>query len=179
MATITVKGHEFNAFTLKDSFQRRAVLFKNNILESLRKLGITENAVEVKLEVLATRKAPAFAEWYFKGHYLYYSYNQGNKFIENLYIVSKVIELEVNELLNGQKAVDEFVRDFSEDRDVEEKRKQAREVLGLSPDTMDMELINKAYKVLAKEYHPDMPNGNAAKFRAINDAHKTLKRELE
>ena len=42
-----------------------------------------------------------------------------------------------------------------------------------------MDLINKKYKELAKEHHPDMPGGNTEKFKAINHAHKTLKRELE
>ena len=44
---------------------------------------------------------------------------------------------------------------------------------------MDMGLINKKYKVLAKEHHPDMPMGSTEKFKEINNAHKTLKRELE
>lgn len=179
MATITVRGYEFNAFTLKDSFQRRMILFKNNIIESLGKLGITENAIEVHVEMLASRKAPAHVEWYFNGHYLYYSYTKGNKFIENLYIISKVIELEVLAILQGHKTTQNFIQGFSEDRDVQEKRKQARRTLGLSEETMDFELIHKAYKNLAKEFHPDRPTGDAAKFKKINEAHEILQRELE
>jgi len=31
---------------------------------------------------------------------------------------------------------------------------------------------------LAKETHPDMPDGDTEKFKMINRAHKILKREL-
>ena len=44
---------------------------------------------------------------------------------------------------------------------------------------VDTTEIDKKYKVLAMKYHPDMPDGNLEKFKAINNAHKMLKRELE
>ena len=166
-------------FQVRDSYTRRAVQFKNNILESLRKIGLTEDDIEVPLEVFALKKAPASASWYIDGHHLYYSYNLSLKFVENLYVVSKVIELEVEALLQEKITVEEFIAKFSEDHDIESKRKQAREVLGLDPHIMDLELINKTYRDLAKEHHPDMPLGNTERFKEINNAHKLLKRELE
>jgi len=51
-------------------------------------------------------------------------------------------------------------------------------VLGVPHDTIDLDVINKRYKHLAKEHHPDMSTGNADKFKAINNAHKILNREL-
>lgn len=179
MASLTIKGHTFNAFVVKDSFNRRAQGFKNTIISSLAKLGIPEDQTDIPLETFALKKAPASVLWFMEGFRLYYSYNGSAKFVENLYVVSKVIELEVNVLLNGEKTAEEFIRDFTEERDVEEKRKKAREILGVGHDTKDMDLINKKYKELAKEHHPDMPGGNHEKFKAINNAHKTLKRELE
>ena len=179
MVKLTVKGHEFSMFQVRDSYTRRAVQFKNNILESLRKIGLTEDDIEVPLEVFALKKAPASASWYIDGHHLYYSYNLSLKFVENLYVVSKVIELEVEALLQEKITVEEFIAKFSEDHDIESKRKQAREVLGLDPHIMDLELINKTYRDLAKEHHPDMPLGNTERFKEINNAHKLLKRELE
>ena len=179
MVKLTVKGHEFSMFQVRDSYTRRAVPFKNNILESLRKIGLTEDDIEVPLEVFALKKAPASASWYINGHHLYYSYNLSLKFVENLYVVSKVIELEVEALLQEKITVEEFIAKFSEDHDIESKRKQAREVLGLDPHIMDLELINKTYRDLAKEHHPDMPLGNTERFKEINNAHKLLKRELE
>lgn len=176
---IKVKGYEFNAFIAKDSFDRRAILFRNNIIESLGKLGLTDDDIDVKVEVVAYKRAPASASWYMDGHNLYYSYNGALKFVDNLFVVSKMIQLEVEALLNGTKTGEEFIRDFSEEKDVKERRKKAREILGVQEGSRDMELINKKYKELAKEHHPDMPGGDLEKFKAINNAHKTLKRELE
>jgi len=179
MAILKVKGYEFNAFVAKDSFDRRAILFRNNIIESLGKLGLTEDDIDVKMEVVAFKRAPASALWYMDGHRLYYSYNGVGKFVDNLFVVSKIIQLEVEALLNGTKTGEEFIRDFSEEKDIEEQRKKARDILGVEEGSRDMELINKKYKELAKEHHPDMPGGNLEKFKAINNAHKMLKRELE
>ena len=39
--------------------------------------------------------------------------------------------------------------------------------------------IDVKYKELAKKHHPDMPSGNLEKFKEINNAHKTLKKELQ
>ena len=179
MTLISAKGHEFNSFNVRDSFTRRAVQFKNNIIDSLRKIGIPDDDVHIELESFAMKKAAASASWYIDGHNLYYSYNLAGKFVDNLYVVSKVIELEVKDLLEEKNTIAEFIAKFSEDPDVEKKRKEARELLGLDSDTTDVEVINKTYRDLAKEHHPDMPNGNTEKFKAINNAHKTLKRELE
>ena len=142
-------------------------------------MDISEDQTDIPLESFGLKRAPASVTWYMEGYRLYYSYNGCTKFVENLYVVSKVIEMEVNALLNEEKTAEEFIRDFTEDRDIEAKRKEARELLGVSHDTKDMDLINKKYKQLAKEHHPDMPGGNHEKFKAINNAHKTLKRELE
>jgi len=100
MTTITVKGYEFNAFNVKDSFSRRAIQFRNNILESLKKLGLTEDDIDVPLETLAIKRAPASALWFIEGYRLYFSYSKAEKFVENLYVVSKVIEQEVKSLLD-------------------------------------------------------------------------------
>ena len=74
--------------------------------------------------------------------------------------------------------VDDFVREFSEDDDVTAQRVEARETLCVKPDEMDIEVINKNYKLLAKKYHPDMPEGDHECFQRINAAHKLLKKEL-
>lgn len=179
MAKIKAKGHEFEAFHVRDSFNRRAVQFRNNIANNLRKIGLTEDDIEVPMGQFAIKKAPASASWYIGGCHLYYSYGASGTFVENLYAVSKVIELEVEALLNERKTLQEFIGEFTEDKDIENKRKDARKVLGLSDDSSDMEIINEKYKLLAKEHHPDMPNGDMERFKTINNAHKTLRRELE
>ena len=37
---VSVKGHEIHAITVKDSFQRRALQFKNKIIDALKHLDI-------------------------------------------------------------------------------------------------------------------------------------------
>jgi hypothetical protein len=177
MAKITVKGHEFNLPLIRDSYDRRAVLFKNNIIESLKKIGVIEDDVEVLLQKVARLKGNAAASWYYDGKNMYFSYKLSNKFIENLFIVSKVIDIEVKSLLNEEITIEEFSQHFSEDNDVEKRREKAREILGVDKDCLDIELINKNYKLLAKKHHPDA-GGETERFKRINNAHKTLKREL-
>lgn len=178
MAPIKVKGYEFDAVSIRDSHDRRAVQIKNKIIGSLGRIGLTEDDIDVPLESGAFRFAPAGVTWYIEGHRLHYSF-QSKKFVENLYVVSKVIELEVNALLEGTKNLDEFIRDFSEDKDVQEQRLKARELLGVSKESLDFEDIDAKYKALARKYHPDMPEGSVEKFKEINNAHKILKRELQ
>lgn len=178
MAIVKTKGYEFESFNVKGSSSRKAIQLRNNIFASLKRLDISEDDVEIELETVVIKKAKAAATWYLDGQRLYFSYS-GLTFIENLYIVSKVIEFEVQALLDKKKTVQDFITDFSEDKDIEEKRKEARKTLGLSEDTLDWDEIDKRYKLLAKEHHPDKEGGSTDKFKEINHAHKLLKRELQ
>ena len=179
MAIIKVKGYDIDAVHIRDSFDRRALQYKNRIIATLRKIGLSEDDIEIELEAVAVKNAPASASWCMDGHYLHYSYKAAKKYVENLYIVFKVIELEVNALLAEQKTPEEFISDFSEDEDVDDKRKEARAILGVAPDILDLGYIDLKYRALAKKYHPDMPEGNTEKFKEINHAHKILRRELQ
>jgi uncharacterized LabA/DUF88 family protein len=178
MAIVKIKGHEFNALVIRDSANRRAQQFKNNIISNLRVFGLTEDDIEIELERVAIKRVPAKVEWYQEGQNLHYTYKAGAKYVDNLYVVSKVLELEIKAVINGEKTIEEFVREFSEDEDVEEQRLKARELIGVEPDCLDLVEINKKYKKLAKEAHPDMPNGSTERFKELNNAHKILKREL-
>ena len=177
MTRITVRGHEFNELMIKDSYDRRALQFKNTIISTLQKIGLTEDDVEVVLPKIARLRAPASASWYFDGRYMYFSFRSGPTFVQNLYVVLKVIEAEVAALLAEEKTAEEFVHNFMEDRDVEMQRREARKVLGVEENCFDIEVINKSYKLLAKQQHPNL-GGDLEKFKEINNAHKMLKREL-
>src|SRR3989344_5618430 len=179
MATIKIKGYDITLPAIRDSYDRRAVQYRNNIIETLKKMGLTEDDIDLDLEVNAFKSAPATVSWFMDGHHLYYSCKIAKKYVENLYIVFKVINLEVNALLAGKKTMEDFIADFSEEQDVEEKRKEARTILGVEHNVTDMSVINAKYKHLAKTNHPDMPGGDTEKFQVINNAHKTLKRELQ
>lgn len=178
MAKIKVKGHEFEAVTIRDSFNRRVIQFQNKIIASIGRLGLTADDVDIELEPNGIKKAPASASWYLNDHYLYYSHNSRSKYVENLYVVFKVIDLEITALIEERITIEEFMAEFSEDSDIEKKRKEARAVLGLDHEVNDLKVIDKAYKDLAKKYHPDTETGDTEKFKKINRAHKILKREL-
>ncbi len=178
MVKIKVKGHEFEAVVVRDSFSRRAVQFKNKIIENFRRLGLSVDDVDIKLEPNAVKKSPASVSWYMDGRHLHYSNNSMNKYVENLYVVFKVVDFEITALLEERITLEEFINEFSEDVDVAKKRKEARDVLGLDHDVDDLKVIDKAYKDLAKKHHPDVGSGDVEKFKEINRAHKVLKREL-
>jgi hypothetical protein len=179
METITVKGIKLKAFVVGSSFNRQAQQFQNKIIDALGKLGVPEEQTYIPLEKFALRNAPAFAEWFMEGRRLYCSYSLSKNYVENLYVVSQIITTEVNAILSGKKEIYDFINEFTEDEDIVEQRKAARETLGLNEDEKDMVVINKKYKELAKAHHPDTPTGNVEKFKAVNKAHKTLRKELE
>tara|TARA_Y100000310_G_C19982070_1_gene490254 strand:- start:39 stop:458 length:420 start_codon:yes stop_codon:yes gene_type:complete len=139
MARITIKGHEFNQLVIRDSYERRAILFKNNIFEILRKIGVVEDDVDVPLQKSARLKGGASASWYYGDDHMHFSYKLSQKFIENLYVVSKVIELEVKSLLNEEITVEEFIKNFSEDQNIEKKREDARELIGVDKECLDLD----------------------------------------
>ncbi|MFP4568339.1 MAG: J domain-containing protein [Candidatus Woesearchaeota archaeon] len=178
MVVIKIKTHEINVRKIKDSHLRRATQFKNNIEFALQSVGVPEDDIDVHMEVVAIRNLPASVTWYLGGRRIFYSFASASNFAENLFVVQSVIEGEVLLLAGGDKTLDEFISEFSEEDDVLLKRKEARVCLGLSEDERDMKIINKAYKDLAKEHHPDKESGSIDKFKEINNAHKILKREL-
>lgn len=175
---IQIKGHEFNAVLAKDSFNRRALQYKNSIISVLGKLDVISDDIEIDIEPVAIKNVPASATWYMEGYRLYYSYKSAKKYVDNLYVVYKVIEAEVGDLLEGKKSFEDFLLEFAEKKDVEKTRKEARELLGIEHDAIDMDQIDKKYKELARRHHPDMPEGDTEMFKRINNAHKVLRREL-
>jgi len=178
MTVINVKGYRFSAPRITSTYNRRAQQFKNAIFASFRSIGIGEDDVIVELERVAFKNAAASASWYIDGHHLHYSYKSCSKYVENLYVVSQVIALEVQSLIEERKTVDQFILDFAEEEDLEEQRKAAREHIGVHHDSVDLDEITKKYKLLAKKTHPDMPEGSVEAFKKLNHAHKILKREL-
>lgn len=178
MLKLRLKGHDIRVVLAKDSYTRRAQQYKNSILRSLSSIGVIADAVDCELEPSAVKSAPASVTWYLEGHRLYYSYASPAKYVDNMYIVAKVIECKVNDLLEERISFQDFLLTFSEHDDVEQARKQAREILGVAPDCLDMNVIDVKYKDLARKCHPDMPEGDMETFKKINNAHKVLRREL-
>ncbi|MDP2749318.1 MAG: DnaJ domain-containing protein [Nanoarchaeota archaeon] len=176
MTKLSLKGYEFEDVSVKDSFNRREVAFTNNIINALKKIGVNEDNIDVSYESMPLIKKPAFVSWYHDERHHYYSYS-GKRFIDNLFVVNKIICLSVLDVLEGRKSYEDFSLDFLEETDIEDKRKEARDYFGIK-ENFTMADVNKSYKQLAKDLHPDMPGGDGEKFKKLNEAHKILKREL-
>ena len=175
---LKIKGNEIAEPNIKDHFDRRAVQIQNHIIATLKRLKMNKDHIDIPMERNTRLKATASVSWYFEERNLKYSYSLMPKFIENLYVIEKVLDLEVSKLLNGEISLDQFQREFSEDDDLETQLIEARKTLGVAEDETDFELISKKYRELAKKYHPDMPDGDHYLFQKINAAHKLIKKEL-
>ena len=178
METIKIKGHSIRFIPAKDSFNRRALQYKNKLIASLGKLGVVRDDVDLELDGYCGRDAKGLVTWYYSGHRMQYECTSQKKYVDNLFIISQVIEKEVELVLSDKKPLGEFIAEFVEDEDVADERKDARAFFGLEHDHKDIEEINKRYKELAKTLHPDMPTGDVEKFKKLNHAHKILRREL-
>ena len=180
MAIIKVKGVEFKEFNTKLSSFRKALQIKNNIVNTLNNaFNLTDDDVEVTIQKLPIRRVKAEFTWWMEGYKLYYSYSQGKNYADNLYIISKVIEGKAQEVIDGKLEMNDFCGLFREEEDVAQQRKDARSLLGVEETCNDLNIINKKYKLAAMKAHPDRPEGSEEKFKALNNAHKILKRELE
>jgi len=175
---VKIKGHEIGSIIVKDASNRRAIQFKNNIVKVLRRIGVNEDDIDIPLERIAMKKAKASATWYLSGNRMHYSHNLQSKYVENLHVLFKVIEIEANMVISEKNTLSDFILNFIEDSDVDDKRKEAREFFGCDHDETDFGVIHKKYREMAKELHPDMPTGDTEQFKKLNIAHKILKREL-
>ncbi|MDY0385558.1 MAG: J domain-containing protein [Methanolobus sp.] len=175
---LKIKGHEIGSVLVKGASNRRAIQFQNNIITILKKIGVNENDIDIPLERMAIKKAKASATWWISDYRMHYSHNMQKNYVENLYVLSRVIELEANRVLSKENTLSEFISEFKEDKDVYNKRQDAREFFGCEHDETDFTVINEKYKMLSKELHPDKPSGDLEKFKQLNVAHKILKREL-
>lgn len=180
MEEFSVKGHIIKVKVTKSAYDRKAVLFANNIIDELRKLNIPRDDIEISTNILGNKNVPASIEFWTNGHYLRFSYSMTKRFIDNLYVIMELIKLEVNEVLEGKKELNEFYHTFTEDGDrkeISKNLKEAKTHLGLDENEKDVEKINQIYKKLARSHHPDL-GGNLEEFQKINKAHKLIKKEM-
>jgi hypothetical protein len=179
MAKLNIKGHEIIFIPATSSFDRRTLQYKNKIITELGKLGVKREDVEFDYEGPSIKPSKALVGWFMGRDYLSYDNNSQTKYVDNLAVVAKLIEKEVELVVLDKKPINEFMEEFRHDEEHEAKRKEAREFFGLTKEEeRDLELINRKYKDLAKTLHPDMPTGNTEKFKQLNNAHKILKKEL-
>lgn len=157
---------------------RTLVDFRNRITTSLSQVGVIADDVEIDIPLSARKPGGASVSWYFQGQFLHLSVSRFPTFGENCYVVMYVLREYVSRLSSGAVSVEEFISLFSEKSDVTKRRVDARSILGVSEDCMDMDEIHLKYKALAKKFHPDMASGDHEKFQEVNLAHKVLRKEL-
>jgi hypothetical protein len=175
---VTIKGHDFVKIMVSDSYNRRSLQYRNRILDDLKRFNLTEDDIDIPMEMVAMRKAQASVTWYMWHQHLFFSYNSSAKFVDNLAMVAQVLEHFLNLLGTGKMSQEKFIELFKEDHDILKQRKNARKVLGMEEESTDFEAMHKNYRRLAKEHHPDMPSGSTEKFKEISNAHDILEKEL-
>jgi len=179
MVQINIKNKDYNISLTKDSFNRRATQYTNKIIEKFKSIGLKEDDLNISEERAPIRNLPASISWWIDGYHCHFSHAKQNKYVDNLLVVSKIIEDYINKFIQEEITLTEFIETFKEKDDVTTKRKEARDFFDLEETHTDFESINKKYKLLSKKLHPDMPTGNIDKFKELNEHHKILKRELE
>ena len=175
---VIIKGYEFTQPIVRNSYTRRAEQFKNKIITSLKVFGISRDDIEIPIERMAIKRAQATVTWYMWDERLYFSYNGCAKFVENLAMILKVIDHSINLLVEGEISKEKFVRMFFEDKNIDKQRKNAREVLGVDEDSIDVRTMTRNYKKLSKQYKTNAVDVAVDEFKKINHAHKVLMAEL-
>lgn len=178
MNKVRIKGLDITIPRFKDSFSRRAQSIENKICQTLSKIGVERDDVDVNMQGMPIKRLPANVRWYFDGLNLFFEHSAQKNYLENLFVVSKILEFEVENLLSGEINKEDFKHKFESDNDLDQKKIEARLTLGLADEENDLQVINKAYKDLAKKNHPDA-GGDLEEFKKINSAHKLLIKELK
>ena len=181
METFTVKGHEIPLKITKTGCNRKAVQLVNSIVADLKLIGVVRDDVEVEIPTLANRISPAVLEFWLNRHYCRFSYSKAKRFVDNLYLISKLITNEVREVVENRKDIYEFYSMFNETKSemkaLDKSLSDAKLLLGLEKREDNIDTINLAYKKLARKHHPDL-GGDIEEFQNINKAHKLILKEM-
>ncbi|MBN2880828.1 J domain-containing protein [Candidatus Woesearchaeota archaeon] len=161
----------------KDSLFRRSTALKNKIISSLKKLGVDVDGIEFSRNN-PMKTGTEHVSWYLDDRHCFVSCAKFGRTIENLYAISVVVTKKVEELINEEITFEEFIQLFTNhDTEVLDDRQKAREFFGVT-DPVDMAVVNKQYKTLAKTLHPDTDSGDHDSFQELNKWHKVLKKEF-
>ena len=176
---VEVNGKKIKIRPGKSRFTRTAYQITQDILKSFRRVGIEEEHLEIlqPRNILHSQKS-AEIKWYVNGENFYYKADRQDRYVDNLGVISKVIEQDVYAICNGMKSFGQVMNQFRLGYDPEGKKiLNPRQILGIPNDIKDLDYITFKYKQLAKEAHPDR-GGSKERFQEINEAYKILKEEL-
>ena len=188
MTQIRVKRFDISFNEIRNGFDRKATLFCNNIIEEIKKIKLNRDFIKFPETHSAHRREFAKVILYYNHHKLIFTHNSQKRFVDNLFIVSKLIEFEIKELneknLTSEKFISKYQEEHVEGGKNDKKaqnnlREESFKILNLEEQDFNLENLNNNYKKLARKHHPDLNGGDTTEFTKINKAHKLLKKELE
>lgn len=178
MSTKTIRGYsvQHKPISLSNS-KRTAVQLRNKIIANLKKIGIEADEDDVPEERLPIRKGSAYISWYGMGYYCFVAYNGNSRYIDNLAVISKLIEYEIGLVQEQEQSLQDFLEKYQENEDIIKRREEAYGLMELDDDFC-YEDLNSRYRKLSKTMHPDASGGDEEKFKKLNEAHKIIIKEL-
>lgn len=155
--------------------------YRIKLTEALNKLGIEDRYIEVSFGGGSGYREPSWAKvtWYVNGQEHSYKCNSQQRDVDNLAAIAQVIEQDSKTVRRGMKSFGQVMTQFRIGFDPEaDKQKTAREIIGVPPDTYDLEYIKFKYRQKAKQLHSDA-GGDDSKMKELNEAYENLKKEIE
>ena len=163
------------------SFSRSMSSIRDDIYRAFERIGVTKEYIDLPIPRNVLKKdEPAMISWVVNGQDYFFECKTQDRYIDNLGVISKVIEQESYAIRNGLKSFGQVMGQFRLGWGGESVApvKTPREVLGIPSNIKDLDYIMFKYKKMAKDSHPDTENGDAERFKEVNDAFEALKKEL-
>ena len=177
---VMINGKKVTIKPTKSRFTKTAFQMSQEIYSALQKIGITKEFVDLTLCRNPLKSGePAQISWRVNDKDFYFQCNKQDRYVDNLGVITKVIEQESYAIRNGLKTftqvMNQFVIGFEEGG---EKILSPREIIGVDSKCNDLEYIKFKFKQKAKELHPDN-GGNVNLFQKLNLSMEILEKELE
>lgn len=173
----TVNGKVVYIRPSNSTFKKSAFQIKEEILRDLKKIGITDEYIDLSLPRNPLKCGePAQISWVVNGKDFYFQCSKQERYVDNLGVISRVIEQESYAIRNGLKSFGQVMNQFRLGYDeTGEKIKSPHDILGIPHSMKDIDYITFKYKQRAKELHPDNEKGDAEKFKELKEAYDQLK----
>lgn len=152
--------------------------FYRLIYDSFSKIGIEEKYIAIeepkKHGYGMTMDNSVRITWYVNGSKHHYVSKSQPSVVDNLSVVSKVIEMDCYAIRNGLKSFGMVMNQYLLEQ---HSIRTPRQVLGIDDTMSDKDYIKFKYTQLIKQHHPDA-GGDAERFKEVQAAYEALKKEL-
>lgn len=182
MNNVEVNGKMVYIKPTKSKFHKSAFMMSEEIYNAFSKIGITREFIDLQIARNPLKLGQvAQISWVVNGKDFYFACSTQDRYVDNLGVITKVIEQESYAIRNGLKSFGQVMNQFRIGFDESEKiiQKSPREIIGVEKNCQDFEYITFKYKQKSKELHPDMESGNADSFKELNNSYEILKKEFD